>query len=106
MHKTHILSLTVTVDLDFSILLSTDIILFAVSMSSLFTLYVRGLIFLSPVEINTAICRFGWMAATCRTASVGPLNCRWQYLHMAVFFCKKYIVVQSVTLQMLSSQKS
>jgi len=50
--------------------------------------YVSGLIFLSPLEINTAICRFGWMAATCRTASVGPLICRWQYLHLAVFSCK------------------
>jgi len=49
----------------------------------------------------------GWYsAATCRTASVGPLNCRCQYLHLAVFTCKKYIVVQFVTLQMLSSQKS
>ena len=75
-------------DLDFSVLLSTDIILFAVSMSSPITLYVRCLIFLSPLEINTGICRFGWMAATCRTASVGPLNCRWQYLHLAVFSCK------------------
>jgi len=30
----------------------------------------------------------GRMAATCRTASVGPLNCRCQYLHLAVFSCK------------------
>jgi len=49
----------------------------------------------------------GWdSATTCRTASVGPLNCRCQYLHLPVFSCKKYIVIQSVTLQMLSSQKS
>jgi len=57
-------------------------------MSSPFTLNVRGLIFLSPLEINTAICRFGWMAATCRTASVGPLNYRWHFLQLAVFSCK------------------